>query len=73
VQTSSNAGALQGLVVSVLPAGLHKTRHLVLSELNLATTEGRKTEVGDLVLVCWGRHVDGCVCVLRGYGENGGE
>jgi hypothetical protein len=54
VQTSSNAGALQGLVVSVLPAGLHETRHLVLSELNLATTEGRKTEVGDLVLVCWG-------------------
>jgi hypothetical protein len=54
VQTSSNAGALQGLVVSILPAGLHETRHLVLSELNLATTEGRKTEVGDLVLVCWG-------------------
>ena len=56
VQTSSNAGALQGLVLSVLAAGLHQTGHLVLGELNLAATERRKTDVSDLELVGGSRH-----------------
>lgn len=60
VQTSSNAGALERLVLGVLAAGLHQTRHLVLSELNLAATERREADVGDLELVCGGRHDEGC-------------
>jgi hypothetical protein len=60
VQTSSNAGALQWLVVSVLPASLHETRHLVLGELNLAATKGREADVSDLELVGGSRHFGGC-------------
>jgi hypothetical protein len=59
VKTSGNAGALQWLVLSVLAASLHQTRHLVLGELNLAATERRKTDVGNLELVGGGRHSGG--------------
>jgi len=59
VKTSSNAGTLQWLVLSVLAASLHQTRHLVLGELNLAATERRKTDVGNLELVGGGRHSGG--------------
>jgi hypothetical protein len=52
VKTSGNAGALQWLVLSVLAASLHQTRHLVLGELNLAATERRKTDVGNLEREC---------------------
>lgn len=60
MQAAGNAGTLQWLVVGVLLACLHETRHLVLGELDLATAKGREGEVSDLVLVGGGRHVDGC-------------
>lgn len=59
VQATSNAGTLQWLVVGVLAAGLHQTRHLVLGELDLAATEGREADVSDLELVGGSRHVGG--------------
>lgn len=58
MQAASNAGTLQWLLLSVLAAGGHETRHLVLGELNLAATEGRETDVSDLELVCGGRHCE---------------
>ena len=59
MQAASNAGTLERLVLGVTRAGLHQTRHLVLSELDLTTTEGRQRDVGDLEGVCGlGRHVD---------------
>jgi hypothetical protein len=69
VQAASNAGALQGLVRRVLLAGHHQTRHLVLGELNLAATERREADVGDLELVGGGRHDSGigmCMGERRG-------
>jgi hypothetical protein len=42
VETSSDAGTGEGLLLCVLGTGLHKTGHLVLSELDLTTTEGRE-------------------------------
>jgi len=61
VQAAGNAGALQRLVLGVLPACLHETRHLVLGELNLTAAKRREAEVGDLVLVGGGRHDGMCV------------
>jgi hypothetical protein len=40
VQTTGNAGTLQGLVGSILAADGHQTGHLDLRELNLAAAEG---------------------------------
>jgi len=31
---------------------------LMLGQLDLATTEGREGDVGDLHLACWGRHCE---------------
>lgn len=49
VQASSDTGALERLNISVLLAGLHKTRHFILGELNLLAAEGGKGDVGDFV------------------------
>lgn len=62
VQTSGNAGSLQGLLLGVLAPGSHQTRHLILGEFNLTATEGRETDVGDFELVGWGRHCGGRNC-----------
>ena len=48
VKTTSNTGTLEGLVLSVLPAGLHETRHLILGELDLAATESGQRDIGKL-------------------------
>jgi len=64
VKAASNAGAGERLLSTELLTGGHKTRHLLLGELNLATAEGREVDVGDLVLLGGlGRHDCG---VLRG-------
>lgn len=57
MQAACDAGALQWLLLSILLPGGHQARHLMLGELNLATPEGRQTDVSDLELVGWGRHV----------------
>jgi len=63
VKAASNAGASKRLLSTELLAGGHETGHLLLGELNLATTKGREVDVGDLVLLCGlGRHDCG-VCV----------
>jgi hypothetical protein len=48
VQATGNAGAGKRLLVGVLLAGLHKTGHLLLGQLNLATTKGREVDVRNL-------------------------
>lgn len=40
VQTTGDAGTLEGLVGTVLLADGHQTRHLNLGELDLPATEG---------------------------------
>ena len=68
VQATGDAGALEGLLGGVLLTGGHETGHLLLGELNLATTEGREVDVGDLVLLGGlGRH--GCGVVGGGVVE----
>lgn len=59
MQATGDAGALEGLLLGVLLAGGHKTGHLVLGELDLATTESGQAEVGDLELLGGSRHLDG--------------
>ena len=59
MKTSSNAGALQRLVILVLLTSGHQARHLMLGEVKLATTERREVVVGDLELLCWLSHVGG--------------
>jgi hypothetical protein len=61
VKTSSDTGTSQRLVGLVLPADSHQTGHLILGQLDLTATERRKTDVGDLELVCGGRHDGGSV------------
>ena len=39
MKATSDASALQGLVLSVLLAGLHETGHLILGELDLSVLE----------------------------------
>jgi len=65
VKAASNTGTSKRLLSTKLLTGGHETRHLLLGQLNLATTKGREVDVGDLVLLCGlGRHVCGvCVCV----------
>lgn len=58
MQATSDAGTLERLLSSVLLAGSNETGHLVLCQLDLTTAKGRQRDVGDLELVCWGRH--GC-------------
>jgi hypothetical protein len=65
VQATGDAGTLEGLVLGVLLAGSHETGHLVLGELDLAATEGRERDVGDLELVGGGRHFGGWIKVGR--------
>jgi hypothetical protein len=48
VQATSDAGTLQWLLIGVLLAGLDKTGHLLLGQLDLATTKGREVDVGNL-------------------------
>lgn len=59
VQATGDASTLEGLLLSVLCAGGHKTRHLVLGELDLATTESGQAEVSDLELLGGSTHIDG--------------
>jgi len=56
VQAASNAGTLERLLSSVLLPRGHETRHLVLSELDLAAAKGRQADVGNLVLGSGSRH-----------------
>jgi hypothetical protein len=58
VQASGNTGTLQWLLLGVLLASCHETRHLILGKFDLTTTEGRETEVSDLVLGGRSRHFD---------------
>ena len=69
MQASGNASALQWLVISILLASLHQARHLILSELNLAATKRRKTDVSDLELVGGSRHFGGCLMYYEGIPE----
>jgi hypothetical protein len=48
VQATSDAGTLQWLLVGVLLAGLDKTGHLLLGQLDLSSTKGREVDVGNL-------------------------
>ena len=48
VQATSNAGALQWLLLGVLLASGHETWHLLLGEVNLSTAKGREVDVRDL-------------------------
>lgn len=62
VKAASNAGTGKRLLSTELLAGGHETGHLLLGELNLAATEGREVDVGDLVLLGGlGRHGGGGV------------
>jgi hypothetical protein len=62
VKAASNASASKRLLSTELLTGGHETGHLLLGELNLATTEGREVDVGDLVLLGGlGRHDCGVV------------
>ena len=57
VKAASNAGTGKRLLSTELLTGGHETGHLLLGQLNLATTKGREVDVGDLVLLCGlGRH-----------------
>jgi len=56
VQAASNAGALQGLNAGVLSAGLHETRHFVLSKFDFLAAEGSKRNIGNFEIVSGGRH-----------------
>lgn len=69
VKAASNAGTGERLLSTELLTGGHETGHLLLGQLNLATTKGREVDVGDLVLLCGlGRH--GCgVCGVGGERE----
>lgn len=73
MQAACNTGTLQRLVLSILLAGLHQTRHLVLGELDLAATEGREADVSDLELVGGGRHVGGCLLEIERIWEDWDE
>lgn len=72
MKAAGDAGALERLVCGVLFACGHETGHLVLGELDLAATEGRETDVGDLELVGGGRHVCGYRSEVGDY-LGGGE
>jgi hypothetical protein len=56
VETAGNSGALQRLDAGILLSGLHETWHLVLGQLNFLAAEGSKTDVGNFVVLGWGRH-----------------
>eukprot|EP00128_Syssomonas_multiformis_P016851 Colp12_sorted_trinity150504_noHs@2414 len=49
VETTSNAGTLEGLLRAVETAHLHETGHLILSELDLLATPLGKGDVSDFV------------------------
>ena len=72
VKTSSNAGTLQWLLSVVLGARGHQTRHLVLSQVDLAAAEGGEAEVGDLELVGGSRHCEVLVVVMVVMRRKGG-
>jgi hypothetical protein len=71
VKTSSNAGTGQRLLLGVLCANGHETGHLILSQINLATTEGREADVSDLELVGGSRHVGGMCMEVEKVGGGG--
>ncbi|KUI61723.1 hypothetical protein VP1G_11265 [Cytospora mali] len=58
VQATSNAGTSEGLVSSILLAGGHETRHLILGQLDLAAAKGSQRDVSDLELLSGGRHYE---------------
>lgn len=49
VQATSDTGTCQRLLVGVLLAGLDKTGHLLLGQLNLSSTKGREVDVRNLI------------------------
>ena len=59
VKASSNTSALQWLLFGVFGPSSHQTRHLILSQLDLAAAKGCQADIGDLELVCWSRHDGG--------------
>lgn len=61
VETASDLGTLEGLGSSVLLTGLHQTRHLILSKLDLLATESSQGDVGNLKVVGGGRHFNNSV------------
>lgn len=58
VKATGNASTLQGLVLGVLAADSHETRHLNLGELDLAAAKGSQRDIGDLELLSGGSHGD---------------
>lgn len=58
VETASNASTLERLGGSVLLAGLHETRHLVLGKFNLLAAESGERKVSDFEIVGRCRHSD---------------
>ncbi len=61
MQAAGNAGTLQWLLVGVLLAGLNKTGHLLLGQLNLSSAKGREVDVRNLAGL--GQH-DTAIAVL---------
>lgn len=59
MQTTGDTGTSKRLLSGVLLSGGHETGHLVLGELDLATTESGQAEVGDLELLGGDTHIDG--------------
>jgi hypothetical protein len=73
VKAASNAGTGKRLFSTKLLTSGHETGHLLLGQLNLAATEGREVDVGDLVLLGGlGRHVCGVVEGVVGVELEGG-
>jgi hypothetical protein len=59
VKASSNTSTLQWLLLGVFGPSSHQTRHLILSQLDLAAAKSCQADIGDLELVCWSRHDGG--------------
>lgn len=56
VQTTSDTGTGEGLVLTVLLTDGHETGHLNLGELNLPATESGQGDISNLELLSGGRH-----------------
>lgn len=59
MQATGDTGTSKRLLSGILLSGGHETGHLVLGELDLATTESGQAEVGDLELLGGSTHIDG--------------
>lgn len=56
VKAAGDAGTGEGLIISILLADRHQTRHLVLGQLDLLAAEGGEGQVSDLELGSGGGH-----------------